>query len=147
MKKISCILLLLVSLGGCSHRSAFQSSWYFVDEEKAPRETYVAILNQGRDILRVKRVILNPIGDEVQDGWVRDINEDLEPGQVLLRKASGFTRKRQRQDPETWNGCRIPVGVVVIVGPDNRAIRAESTGVMPSSIPISWDAACPGMNN
>jgi hypothetical protein len=145
MKTLFWILLALCcNLCGCaSPKSAFKSSWYFV-EEGSSGEPYVAILNQSTEIIHVDHMILNPIGDRPQHGWVLNgIDRVLEPGQLLLRPASAFIRERSGKGVEKWEGCRIPVSVVVVVRPDNRLIHAEATGAMPSSIPVSWGQNCP----
>ena len=141
------LCLFYVLLSGCAAtKSAFQATWYFVDESTGrdqPRmEMYVAILNQSPEVIKVNSIILNAVENKPQSGWRLDgVNRAFEPGEILLRRIKDFTRENGTGMKEAMGNCRVPVRVLVLTEPAD-AVRADIIGAMPSSVPEGWQEKC-----
>lgn len=139
---------LIFLLSGCaSQRSPFQATWYLVDEGAVsgpPKlEMYLAILNRSSELLKVNGVVLNAAEDSRQTGWQLNFSSgrELEPGEILFRPVTDFTRTKPGSTETVVWKCRIPVAVTVLLEPDRR-VHADTIGTMPSSVPEGWQSQC-----
>jgi hypothetical protein len=136
--------LIVCFLWGCpSSKSPFQATWYLVEKDKQP-EIYVAILNLSPENQFIADVILNQRGDARHTGWrLNGPKREVEPGEVLLRPITRFSKETQNgQEAAAWH-CRVPVNVVVVTGSDSKNVQADMIGGMPSSVPDDWERECP----
>jgi hypothetical protein len=137
-----CIALALaLLLTGCASASApsFQAAWFLAARAEPAGDTlYIGLLNQSDAPLTVSEMIVNAEASMGQAGWRLSGPMTLEPGQMLIRPASNF----ERNGKPFPSLCRLPISVVVILAPDNRAVSAEVRGRMPNFLPADWERAC-----
>lgn len=159
----ACLLLC-----GCAAQPPFQAAWYLVSAEpkkaaaaeeplhvaknsvdvtqrplqviEKPLEDklYIGLLNQSDRSQEVVEIILNAASASDPQGWRLKGPFQLEPGEMLVRPALQF-KKAGKDFP---SDCRLPVSVVVVVGPTDIATQAEIRGRMPNFLPTDWEV-CP----
>jgi len=148
--KITALLFALLCSGCAQHIDRVQSSWYIIETEEAkPPKTYLVLLNRGNTMLKVEKVIINPVRDQFSwfedpfhGGWEQDVDQLLEPGQVLVTEASKLTRTKNDGITEAWIGCRMPVEVNLKIEFHKRVLTTEHQPALPNSLPFGWETAC-----
>lgn len=129
------------------------STWYIVTTAKTDKVEhllYLGLLNASDKAIPVAKLIINDevvpssisaarsIVREAQSGNAGDGSrtEDLRllrPGEITFVRLGAL---------ETLK-CRLPISVAVLQkSGDERAIRAESVNLMPTSIPGDWEKPC-----
>lgn len=139
------LMVMLVSLlGACAHHvTSVRSSWYVVQEAKAP-VTYIAIVNQGNRTIDATEVILNPLRDRLfsssfHSAWHLAFArpESIAPGKTLVLRADRFFQGTTRFGP-----CMAPVEINLrIVGRDSLLLSQLDAG-LPNSLPLGWEIDC-----
>ena len=137
-------------LSGCCYQTIrLQSSWYILEDNKIKSTTYVSVLNTGNTAVNVETLIINPLRDKVaffsdphHDGWTLPIGERLEPGQMLIKSTTEFSRLEKNQTVY-WNGCRVPIEIDAELSGKNSLVITDMKPAMPDSLPAMWDTECP----
>jgi len=149
MKRAAWVVVAFALLvGGCvAQKSAIQSTWYLAPEpsDNGNLQMYVAILNLGSETLELEQVVLNNAQGLSESGWKKEISprKKLPPGAMLFLPVKEFHKKMAdgRIVPFPPQ-CLVPVEVTVVTVPDDKPIRSELIGTMPSSVPLDWEKLC-----
>jgi hypothetical protein len=130
-------------LWGCAGPK-FQATWYFGRNQPSDYEVFVAVLNEGPDSQPVHEVILNAKDDVRESGyWLSGPVKPLPAGGVLIRPAAEFKAEQGKGNP--FPACRVPISVLVAVGPDKaqpQYVPATMVISPPSSVPRWWETKC-----
>lgn len=151
MRAGALVALAALLCGGCSYQTVrLQSSWYILEEDQKKSATYVSVLNKGNTAVKVETLIINPLRTRVawfddphEDGWILDVNESLEPGQLLIKPAADFSRFKKGGAKENWHGCRVPIEIDARLKERRSLVVTEMRPAMPDSLPAMWDTGCP----
>ena len=143
-------MALAALLCGCSYQTIrLQSSWYILEEDERKSATYVSVLNTGNTAVQVEALVINPLRNRValfddphRDGWILDVDERLEPGQLLIKPAGKFSRVNN-DVKEGWHGCRVPIEIDAKLSGRPALVVTEMKPAMPDSLPAMWDTGCP----
>lgn len=140
---MKCLILtasVALLLAACSAPQPVHGLWYLKESGTSGQpDLFIAIVNRGSQIRKVKELVLNGFSDDKEAGWRFALPKvaELPPGGMLVQNVSAF--KRPGGDwPET---CQVPIEIrVILVG--EAPIPINTAALVPSVLPNKWDE-CP----